>query len=150
MFSLLSGQPVLRNTHHWHFDLATPLGSRRNCFVLSGLVVSDFVIVCLIRLVFLLIVIVHFVVVVWKMMLLSGTLVPNLGPLEMLWKCLVVVIVAMVVELVVVVVVVSWVPDQAQLDVMVVVIVVVMEYVVVLVHSLTMTTMKSLRRTMMN
>ena len=114
------------------------------------MVVSDFVIVCLIRLVFLLIVIVHFVVVVWKMMLLSGTLVPNLGPLEVLWKCLVAVFVFVMVELVVVVVIVGWVPNPAWLNVMVVVTVVVMEYVVVLVHFLTMTMMKSLRRTMMN
>ena len=122
-----------------HFDLATPLGSRRNCFDLYGLVVFDFVIEWSVRLALALVVIVHFVVFEWKvMLLLVGTRVPNLGPLQqkqhqiawVWWWCFVVVVVVMVVE--------SRVPNLALLDVMVVVIVVVMGFVVVLVHSQTM------------
>ena len=104
-----------------------------------------------VRLVFELVVIVHFVVVVWKRMpLLFGARVPNLGPLQQkhhqlvsawLW-CLVVVVVVLTFE--------SRVPNLALLDVMVVMIVVVMEYVVVLVHFPRTMMMKSLRRTMMN
>ena len=104
-----------------------------------------------VRLVFALVVIVHFVVVVWKRMpLLFGTRVPNLGPLQQkhhqlvsVWRwCLVVMVDVLTFE--------SRVPNLALLDVMVVVIVVVMECVVVLVHFPRTMTMKSLRRTMMN
>ena len=81
---------------------------------------------------------------------LSGTRVPNLGPLQqkqhqivsVCWWDLVVVVVVMVVE--------SRVPNLALLGVLVVVIVVVMEYVVVQVHFPMTMMMKSLRRTMMN
>ena len=111
----------------------------------------DFVIEWLVQLVFRLVVIVHFVVFDWTMMLpLSGTRVPNLGPLQqkqrqialVWWWYFVVVVVVGVVE--------SRVPNLALLDVMVVVIVVVMEYVVVPVHFPRTMMMKSLRRTMMN
>ena len=104
-----------------------------------------------VRLVFELVVIVHIVeVVLKKMLLLFGTRVPNLGPLQqkqhqidsVWWWYFVVVVVVRVVE--------SRVPNLALLDVMVVVIVVVMEYVVVLVHFPRTMMMKSLRRTMMN
>ena len=88
-----------------------------------------------VRLVFELVVIVHFVVVVWKRMpLLFGTRVPNLGPFQQkhsqlvsAWRwCLVVMVDVLTFE--------SRVPNLALLDVMVVMIVVVMEYVVVPVH----------------
>ena len=111
----------------------------------------DFVIEWLVQLVFPLVVIVHFVVFDWTMMLpLSGTRVPNLGPLQQkhhqlvsVWRwCLVVVVDVMTFE--------SRVTNLALLDVMVVVIVVVMEYVVVPVHFPRTMMMKSLRRTMMN
>ena len=84
------------------------------------------------------------------MLLLFGTRVPNLGPLQqkqhqiasVWWWCFVVVVVVIVVE--------SRVPNLALLDVMVVVIVVVMGYVVVQFHFPMTMMVKSLRRTMMN
>ena len=74
---------VVRNTHRSHFGLETTLSFRHNYFDQVDSVGFDFVNAKMVHLFFVVVVIGHFVVVVWKQkQVLFGIRVPNLDPLQ--------------------------------------------------------------------